>query len=166
MLTAILAVSITGLPAPPEGKPIGVAGDIAGLVARAERTTRPGEEKQPPRCKRDPAGAVIGLNLDHVALNPGDIAAVATCGKLESLSLIATNVTDDQLRLLVGLKSLRSLRLNQTATGDAGLKHIGQIKSLKSLCLGGVDATPDGVAQLKSDLPGLQLGYVRRGPKN
>ena len=166
MLTTILALSITGPLDPSEGKPVGVAGGVADLVARAERTTRPSEDKQPPRCKRDPAGEVIDLNLDHVALKPGDIAAVATCGKLESLSLIATNVTDAQLKLLVGLKSLRSLRLNQTAIGDAGLKRIGQIKSLKYLCLGGVDATPEGVAQLKRYVPGLQLGYFRRGPTN
>jgi hypothetical protein len=142
------------------------AGDIADLVARADRTTRPNEDKQPPRCKRDPAGEIIDLNLDSVALKPGDIADVAKRDKLEPLSLIATNVTDDQLKLLVGLKNLRSLRLNQTAVSDAGLKHLGQLKSLKYVCLGGVDATPEGVKQLKSDLLGLQLGYYRRTPKN
>src|SRR5579871_5641315 len=78
------------------------AGDIADLVARAGRALRPNEDKQPPRCKRV-HGEVIDLNLDSVALKPGDIADVARCEKLESLSLISTSVTDDQLKLLVGL---------------------------------------------------------------
>ena len=142
------------------------AGDVAALVTRAENTPRKNEESQPPRCVRDQAGEVVALNLDAVVLKPGDVADVATCGKLELLSLIGTNVTDDQLKLLVGLKNLRSLRLNQTAVTDAGLKHLGQMKSLKYLCLGGVDATPEGVKQLKRDLPGLQLGYSRRPPKD
>jgi hypothetical protein len=138
------------------------AGDIDALVTRAENTPRKNEDRQPPRCKRNQAGEIVALNLDSVELKPGDVADVAKCARLESLSLIGTNVTDDQLKLLVGLKNLQSLRLNQTAVGDAGLKHVGQIKSLKYVCLGGVDATPEGVKQLKSDLPGLQLGYSRR----
>jgi hypothetical protein len=142
------------------------AGDIAALVTRAENTPRKNEKSQPPRCKRDQAGEIIALNLDSVELKPGDIADVAKCGKLESLSLGGTNVTDDQLKLLVELKNLRSLRLNQTAVGDAGLKHIGQMKSLRYLCLGGVVATPEGVKQLKRDLSDLQLGYSRRPPKD
>jgi hypothetical protein len=137
------------------------AGGIDALVRRAESTPRKNEKSQP-RCKRDHAKEIVALNLDSVELRPGDIAEVVKCDKLESLSLIGTNVTDDQLKLLVGLKNLRSLRLNQTAVSDAGLTHVVQIKSLKYVCLGGVDATPEGVRQLKRALPGLRLGYSRR----
>lgn len=139
--------------------------DITDLVARANQTSRPARQEKQPRVKFNDSGEVIGLNLDYVVLLPGDLEEVAKCHHLESLSLAATSVTDDQLKLLVDLKSLKFLVLNHTGIGDDGLKHLGKITTLRSACLLEVNATRDGVNQLKRDLPRLSLGYQEKKRK-
>ena len=63
------------------------------------------------------------------------------------MSLGGTDVQDEDLKYLTGLKSLEELSLSNTAITDQGLEPLLDIPSLKRLYVAGTEATPEGVAE-------------------
>ena len=64
------------------------------------------------------------------------------------LSLVSTQVTDEQLKELAGLKSLQSLSLGQTNVADMGLKELAGLKNLQALDLRSTQVTDAGMKEL------------------
>jgi hypothetical protein len=78
-------------------------------------------------------------------------------GRLQSLSLAGTEITDAGLRHLKGLPRLESLDLSGTRVTDAGMVHLLACKRLKTLILDRTRVDEKGVAPIQSAFPSLEL---------
>ena len=123
-----------------------------------------------PSCKLtflDPSlRPAIPAGADKIVAGKGDATvgewvraiggkAVVEDGQLQEVSLAATSVTDELLRNLSDLKSLRTLQLQSTEIGDSGLHHLSGMTSLAELDLSGTAISDAGLAHL-TGLTGLR----------
>ncbi len=87
------------------------------------------------------------------------LAHLSGLKSLEGLVTSDSQITDDELRTLVGhlkgLKSFRWLELGKTQLTDAGLAHLRDCRSLKTLLFGSNKMTGSGLSHL-ADLPELE----------
>ena len=60
------------------------------------------------------------------------------------MSLGGTDVQDDDLKYLAGLKSLQDLGLGNTAITDQGLPYLLDLSGLEQLNVAGTTVTPEG----------------------
>jgi hypothetical protein len=81
---------------------------------------------------------------------------------MESLNLDNTQLTDEGMPALVGMKKLTFLHLGSTAITDAGLVHLEGLQALKDLKLTRTAVTADASAQLGKKLTNtkIQLKYL------
>jgi internalin A len=114
-----------------------------------------------PNAKNEP-GEKIGAERNKApAANDKVIAAIENLGgtveidekspgkPIIGIELSSQKVTDDDLKVVEGLSSLRRLNLNWTQIGDAGLEHIKGITTLESLYLERcANVTDPGLAHL------------------
>lgn len=77
--------------------------------------------------------------------------------KVRFLSLQSTRITDDGLRHLPQLDSLRELVLAETHITDEGILHLQRLDKLNSVILSNTRVTTDGVARLKQALPNCNV---------
>ncbi len=84
------------------------------------------------------------------------MAFVGQLGRLDSLRLTGTAVTDAGLAHLKGLTGLRDLQLGSTRITDAGLAHLKGLSELRQLLLFKTAVTDAGLNHLK-ELPSLTL---------
>jgi hypothetical protein len=128
----------------------------------------PNAKPRAPKWLANLIGVDYVANVVHVNLVPQrandpnqaddeTLAHVGRLGRLESLNLAGTAVTDAELAHLKGLTSLRDLNLWNTQVGDAGLAHLNRLTNLRILPLVGTRVTDDGVLELKHALPPLQI---------
>lgn len=76
------------------------------------------------------------------------------------LQMANSDVNDETLRYLAGLKQLRELDLNNTQVTDAGLKELAELPKLRDLRLARTKITDDGFRQYllgKESLMNLDL---------
>jgi hypothetical protein len=83
--------------------------------------------------------------------------AEADLGKVTSLVLPRTKITDAGLKEVAKLQKLTFLDLQNTKITDAGLKEVVKLKRLESLWLLGTKVTPVGVAELQKALPKCKI---------
>jgi hypothetical protein len=95
------------------------------------------------------------FNCPHRA-DDATIALIGQLGRLDSLRLTGTAVTDAGLAHLKDLTGLRDLQLGSTQITDAGLAHLEGLIELRSLLLFGTTITDAGIGHLKK-LPQLVL---------
>lgn len=99
------------------------------------------------------------LNLDNTSVTDEGLVNVKDMLKLEQLYLANTEVTDEGLKHLAGLKSLFFLSLTNTKVTDRGIQVFKSLSKLERLNLDDTDVTPEGVANLRSQLPELEVWY-------
>ena len=80
--------------------------------------------------------------------------------KLESLSLVSTQVTDGGIAHLVGATHLRNLTVYDTPLTDGGIAHLVGLTKLERLDLSGTQVTDSGIRHLKG-LASLQVLVLR-----
>ena len=80
------------------------------------------------------------------------------------LDLSGTQVTDEGLAKLKGLKGLETLNLNDTGITDEGLTHLEELKSLTDLRLANTNITNEGLTNLVDKLPNLKALDVAGNP--
>ena len=98
------------------------------------------------------------LNLRRVLV--GDPFAEGVMGfKFTFLSLDDSRLTDEGLRPIGQITTLRNLSLNNTRITDAGLRHLTGLKNLEDLYVGNTRATKSGCAMLHQALPKCQIHY-------
>ena len=91
------------------------------------------------------------LILTNSGVHDSDLAHINS--RVRQLSLAGCPITDDGLRNLLRLKSLRSLDLHATIINDRSIKYLAQMK-LDSLNVEQTQLTNDGIASLKKLMPG------------
>ncbi|MGO9465031.1 MAG: hypothetical protein ACLQVF_12870, partial [Isosphaeraceae bacterium] len=100
-------------------------------------------------------GSVVSVDLTRSRAksqdraNDATLALVCQLGRLESLGLTGTAVTDAGLVYLKGLTSLRNLELGGTQITDAGLDHLKDLTSLVLLNLSSTKVNDAGVIELE-----------------
>ena len=121
-----------------------------------------------PRWLASRVGVDYVANVVHVSLvphratdptraNDETLAHVGRLGRLDSLILCDTAVTDAGLAHLRGLTKLRGLNLLHTQISDTGLAYLKGLTHLRSLLLAGTRITDDGVLELEKALPRVQI---------
>ncbi len=66
------------------------------------------------------------------------------------VSLVRSDVSNDDLECLAGCSDFTALDLQFTTVSDAGMQHIGRISQLETLELGDTLVSDDGLRQLGS----------------
>jgi hypothetical protein len=107
-------------------------------------------------------GSVVTASLipsranDPARANDATMRFVAQLGRLDSLRLTGTAVTDAGLVHVKGLTGLRDIELGDTQITDAGLAHLKGLDALRQLLLFRTPITNAGLEHLKA-LPNLVL---------
>lgn len=102
---------------------------------------------------------VVDVHLtSHRPMSPSQaddetLAHVGRLGRLESLWLDSTTVTDAGLAQLRGLTGLRHLFISRTSMSDAGLVHLKGMPRLVILSISGSRVTDEGLLDLERALP-------------
>jgi serine/threonine protein kinase len=94
------------------------------------------------------------LILTNSGVHDNDLPRINV--RIRELSLAGCPITDDGLRSLLRLKSLKSLDLHSTIINDRSIKYLSQMK-LESLNVEQTQLTNDGIATLKKLLPGCVI---------
>lgn len=105
-------------------------------------------------------------SLDLAATKIGDsgLAHLRNLSNLERLELYHyLKITNAGLAHLAGMNKLTYLRLSFTKIGDRGLLHLEKLCVLKDIVLGRTKVTENGIARLRTALPGcnVSLGEYR-----
>lgn len=100
---------------------------------------------------------IVWLKLGDTQITDAALAQVAKLRNLQKLHLEQTKVTDAGLKQLRGLAHLEYLNLYGTAVTDAGLTELANLKSLKTVYLWQTKVTDAGIANLKKNLPNLEI---------
>ncbi|HUP84757.1 MAG TPA: DnaJ domain-containing protein [Acidimicrobiales bacterium] len=144
--------------------------DVATPASPSSSTTATGRRPRPERPRRfalgsgfqywfGPSyhGAARGLNLRVNGSSLAPLRALVPDG-LVGLHAERTSVDDEQLRNLLGMRSLRLLDLTATRVTDAGLVHLLGCQDLEVLSLWDTAIT-DAALALLANLPSLrQIG--------
>jgi hypothetical protein len=91
---------------------------------------------------------IASVAADKTSFGDAELACLRGLADLEELSLNETNVTDDGMRYLEDMPSLRYLFLNHTRISSAGLAHIKGLRNLESLSLVNTDVGDEGMKYL------------------
>lgn len=79
---------------------------------------------------------------------------------VDHLNLSTTKVTDSGMETLTHVRGLTSIDLSQTSISDHGVAHLAKIKTLRDVRLAGTDVTVDGLKKL-NQLPELENLDIR-----
>jgi hypothetical protein len=103
------------------------------------------------------------LRIWHTPATDAGVAYLAKLPALRNLKLGAQwtpRITDAALPQLAAIKTLESLSLGETRlTWDGGLRHLKALPNLKKLELDQIELSEADLAQLKSELPGVQVSW-------
>ena len=100
---------------------------------------------------------LVWLKLGDTDITDATLVQVAKLKNLQKLHLEQTKVTDAGLSQLKGLSNLEYLNLYGTAVTDAGLVNLTSLKQLKQLYLWQTSVTQQGIADLKKQLPTIEI---------
>jgi Leucine-rich repeat (LRR) protein len=104
---------------------------------------------------------VAGAILQTLGLGPTDPILRGELSSCESLDLSSTSVSDEDLKSLEKLPTLKALDLQGTWVTDKGIKSLEKLTALKSLSLNGTRVTNEGIKSLEKlqAISALDLGF-------
>ncbi len=100
-------------------------------------------------------GKLLSISLATTPVSDNQIKNIAQATDLEELSLAGTEIGDIGLASLKSLVNLKSLELSATTVSDRGLESLAGMKRLENLSLEATLVRGPGLSQLK-DLPALK----------
>ena len=99
------------------------------------------------------------FHLSDKDITDASLASLKEVGSLVTLNLRGTKVTDDGLKHVGELKTLKKLHLEKTEIGDAGVAHLAGLENLEYLNLYGTRVTDEGLSKL-ANLKQLKRLYL------
>ena len=100
---------------------------------------------------------IIELDLSGLPVSEPEIAFAAACPMLEELVLDRTPVNDVVLAQLSGHQAIRTLRASQTRLSDVSIPLLQSLKNLQKFSVWGSEISVDGIRELMTQRPALQL---------
>jgi hypothetical protein len=97
---------------------------------------------------RQPGGRIRTLDLAYTPVTDDGLGALANLGGVQRLRLNDTVVTDEGLRHLARLPDLMELELGGTGVSGSGLRHLAGLPKLAALTLSDTDVSDDGIKEL------------------
>lgn len=107
----------------------------------------------------DGRGWIWQAKLSGTNISDNQIAPLRGLRRLARLDLSGTAITDEGLSQLKGLEQLAVLRLGGTRISDEGLKHLRALPGLQSLDISKTEITDDGLLTL-AQIPTLRAILV------
>jgi len=104
----------------------------------------------------DDQGKIRSVRLSRTAVTDADLGHLKGLSGLKTLYLDDTRITDAALQHLAGLTGLETLSVNYTRISDAGLEHLKGLKGLQSLALLDSEVTAAALRELKKTRPELR----------
>lgn len=140
-----------------EGTGLGALGDLAGLdtLNLVRLTLAPGGLRN---LRIPPGVQCLRLNLKS-EITDDDLVVLSGLKRLKFLALHISGLTDQGLRNLAELHRLESLSIvgRNLQITDAGLKSLEHLPALQSLFLRGTRVTQQGLHEFRDKLPGLNV---------
>ena len=108
-------------------------------------------------------GEVYSINASNQKLRDTDVAKIALFDSVENIYLERTRITNDGLRNLQDLRSVRTLILASTRINDDGMEIVASFPRLQMLSLARTRVTDEGLSHLENShaLERLYLGGSR-----
>lgn len=106
---------------------------------------------------------LLWLNLGRTTVTNEGLKIIAQLSSLRQLHLGYTSVNDDGLKQLASLAQLRYLNLVGTPITDKGLAHLVALKKLQKIFLYQTQVTAGGIKDLATRVPALKIdtgGYA------
>ena len=100
--------------------------------------------------QKNAQGVVTNVRFDEKQVTDDNLKHLVGLVALDGLMLKGTEIDDAQLEHLAGLKRLNSLTLSETAVTDAGLVHLSGLVSLRYLYLDETKVGDIGLSHLKT----------------
>ena len=101
------------------------------------------------------------LDLGDTRMTDASVKDIAArFGRLDSLWLSNTRVTDTGVAHLVKLKRLSILDLDGTRITDASVAHLARLKRLRTLYVGGTRLTRAGINRLRKELSKTEIDFA------
>src|SRR5260370_11551978 len=113
---------------------------LGGMVRRDDKM---------PGCPVISVDLLPARNKDVTKFNDEHFSVLDSFPSLTFLSLSETEITNDGLKKLRGLKNLKGVRLDNTRITDAGMTEISEINTLTLLSLQDCRITTVGLRHLK-----------------
>jgi Leucine Rich repeat len=104
-------------------------------------------------------GSFTALSLLGASITAEGLTHVAGLKSLERLQLGMTQIDDEGIVKLASLENLQRLSLSFTAITNASVKTLGAMKHLRELDVSGTAITPEGLAELRRNLPGCTVVF-------
>lgn len=137
-------------------KVLRVCAELPGLQ-RLDLSDTPVSDKATELIVRIPNLTGLFLNRTHMAT----LAGFDQLKKVEHLELRTTEITNDSLRNLLGMKSLIELLIGNTEISDEGIELLTGFKNLRELDLSDTKITSKSVQYIKQ-FPHLQILYLSK----
>jgi Leucine-rich repeat (LRR) protein len=96
------------------------------------------------------------LDISRTLVTAKGFRAVSHLSNLVDLYAKSIKLDDDCIASLAGLGKIRSLRLGATCISDKGLLHLARLKSLNCLHIARTPVTDKGVGQILSACKGIE----------
>ena len=110
----------------------------------------------------DKIGRVLSLDLRNTGITDEGLEQLKGLTNLEYFYLNDTQVTDEGLAHLTGLTNLKQLNLSQNQVTDEGLETLKGLTNLWWLHLHYTQVTDEGLEQLKEALPNCRIYSIER----
>ncbi len=104
----------------------------------------------------DDQGRIRSVRLSRTAVTDAGLVHLGNLAELKAVYLDDTQITDAGLRHVAELAGLKTLSVNYTRVGDAALEHLKGLGQLGSFELLETDVTAAGLRKLEKALPQMQ----------
>jgi hypothetical protein len=118
--------------------------------------------------RKPPEPAAGSPQASAAAIDPVSAFLAKHRGKIDrkgtdivGLELVGAKISDSDLDLLKNVRSLRQLRLDDTAITDAGLEPLKQLTQLEALSIVDTKVTESGARDYRKAVPGCTISWSR-----
>lgn len=102
-------------------------------------------------------GKIVTLDLTATSVTDLSIAKLAAAEDLRVVRIAETKITDASMDVLSKLKKLESVNLYGTSVSDEGIKKLINLPNLKYLYIWQTAVTPELIAKIKKALPAVEI---------
>ena len=162
ILLMIALVALVGCGEFREGFKKGVDRQKKAAEAKAAAEKKAAEASKPPQQTKAKSEKLIADPIVEKAVRkelekPEGELTEADLGKVTTLDLRLTKITDEGLKEVAKLQQLEELYLTDTKVTDEGLKEVAKLQKLTSLFLTATQITDARAAELQKALPKCKI---------